>query len=133
MNLAATVHIGSHAASTTPTWVAAGAAVLAAITTTVLALVAVLQIRASDRQLAVMRSHVEATSRLARAAEEQAFHDRLKSSGLPFGMPERDIANAVAGIAQTLARAFPPLAVATDDEPSQTAEVSRSVGTNAPS
>jgi hypothetical protein len=113
-------------AASTATWLAAIAGVLAAITTTVLAIVAVLQIRSSDRQLDVMREHVNATDRLAQAAEKQTHQQRMKDLGVGggsiFSPPEKRMADALAGIDITLARAFPETdelqdEVETDDVP----------------
>ncbi len=102
---------GAPVAASTATWLAAIAAVLAAVTTTVLAIVAVLQMRSSDRQVNVMREHVKATDRLAQASEKQAHEQMLRNIGAGgsiFGSPETRMADALKGIALTLARAFPP-------------------------
>lgn len=101
---------GAPVAASTATWLAAIAAVLAAVTTTVLAVVAVLQMRSSDRQVDVMREHVNATDRLAQAAEKQAHQQMMQNlgvSGSMFSSPEKRMADALTGIAFTLARAFP--------------------------
>lgn len=113
------------ASTATAAWVAAGAAVPAAIITVVLATVAVLQMRSSDRQVEVMREHVAATDRLARAAENEAHRQqmqRLGSGTSIYSSPERQMAEALEAlrrIAMSFARAFLPPAATETGEPLQ--------------
>jgi hypothetical protein len=118
-NPAAHVMTLAASSSSTATWVAAGAAVLAAITTIVLATVAVLQMRSSDRQVDVMREHVNATHRLALAAEEEARRQQMRGLGAGssiFSSPEQQMATALKGVAVSLARAFPAHTAAEGDD-----------------
>jgi hypothetical protein len=90
-------------------WVAALAAVLAAITTGVLAFVAFKQMRASRHQSDALNRQADAMNVLAQTATAQEFRDRISGRGTQiFGTPEADMALTLKGIAQTLARAYPP-------------------------
>jgi hypothetical protein len=104
----------------TAAWVAAVAAVLAAITTGVLAFVAFKQMRASRHQSDALNRQADAMSVLAQTAAAQEFRDRMAGrSTRIFGTPEDDMALALKGIAQTLARAYPPAPPAAEtQEPS---------------
>jgi hypothetical protein len=101
------------AASTTATAAAvtAGAAVLAAIATVVLAYLAFRQIRAGGQQSDALIRQADAMDALAKTAAAQEFRNRISGRGLSvFGTPEQDMAMAQRGIAESLARAFPPSA-----------------------
>ncbi len=105
------------AASATAPWVAAGAAVLLAIATGVLAYLAFRQMRASCRQSDALNRQATAMDELARTAAAQEFRTQIGNAMGVFSTPEQDMAKALRGIAITLAHAFPQPAVPTDEEP----------------
>jgi hypothetical protein len=97
--------------------VAAGAAVLAAIATGVLAYLAFRQIRAGGQQSDALIRQADAMDALAKTAAAQEFRERISGHGLSIlGTPEQDMAMAQRGIAESLARAFPPSAAPHDAE-----------------
>lgn len=74
--------------------------------------------RSSDRQVDVMREHVNATHRLALAAEEEARREQMRSLGAGssiFSSPEQQMATSLKGVAMSLARAFPAHTAAEGD------------------
>jgi hypothetical protein len=112
----------------TATWVAAGAAVLASVGTFALACVAVAQIRSSRHMLEALVEHVEAaqtqasaTAQLAQLAQNDQIDRLMGTHSAVFASSDVQLAAAVTGIAQTLARAFP----ASADAPASDAERAR--------
>ena len=110
-------------AAATAAWVAAVAAVLAAITTGVLAFVAFKQMRASRYQSDALNRQADAMAELARTTAAQEFREQLSRSPRIFGTPEDDMARSLQGIAETLARAYPPAPAADEiqESPDETA------------
>lgn len=86
----------------------AGAAVLAAATTAVLAVLAFVQLRASKRQSDALNRQADAMSALAHTAAAQEFRNSITSPADIFSTPEQSTARALQDIATTLRRAYPP-------------------------
>jgi uncharacterized protein HemX len=104
----------------TAAWVAAVVTVLAATTTGVLAFVAFKQMRASKHQSDALNRQADAMNALAQTAAAQEFRDQMAGHSSIFRTPEEDMARALQGIAQTLARAYPPTPPGDEAEESPT-------------